>query len=82
MGYEKNFCNPTTTIEYSIPQTAIVSLKVYDILGREIKTLVNQYQDKGKHEVNFNASNLASGVYFYQLKSGSFVSTKKMLLLK
>ena len=74
--------NPATIIEYSIPQTAIVSLKVYDILGREIKTLVNQYQNKGKHEVNFNASNLASGVYFYQLRSGSFISTKKMLLLK
>jgi hypothetical protein len=74
--------NPTTIIEYSIPQTGIVSLMVYDILGREIKTLVNQYQNKGKHEINFNASNLASGVYFYQLRSGSFVSTKKMLLLK
>jgi len=83
--------NPTTNIEYSIPnvetlratsQMQNVTLKVYDILGREVAVLVNEQQSAGKYRVNFNASNLASGVYMYQLKSGNHVSSKKMLLLK
>ena len=74
--------NPTTTINYNIPQSGLVNLIVYDELGREVKTLVNQYQGKGKYNINFDASNLSSGVYFYQLRAGSYISTKKMLLLK
>ncbi len=79
--------NPNTTINYSIPKSGLVTIKVYNELGREVKTLVNQYQSKGKYDINFNASNLASGIYFYQLhastsSAGSFISTKKMLLLK
>ena len=74
--------NPSTIIHYEIPNDGLVTLKVYDELGREVKTLVNQYQNKGKYDVNFDASNLASGIYFYRLQSGNFISTKKMLLLK
>ncbi len=60
----------------------MVTLKVYDILGNEVATLVNEEKPAGTYEVEFNASGLPSGVYFYQLKTGSFVETKKMLLLK
>ncbi len=74
--------NPSTTIQYQIPKSGLVTLKVYDVLGREVKTLVNQYQNVGSHEINFNAANLSSGVYFYQLRGGNFVSTKKMILLR
>ncbi len=79
--------NPTTIIHYEIPNDGLVTLKIYDELGREVKTLVNQYQNKGKYDINFNASNLASGVYFYQLHAStgsaqSFISTKKLILLK
>ena len=74
--------NPSTTIQYQIPQSGLVTIKVYDVLGKEEKTLVNQYQNMGIHEVNFNSSNLSSGVYFYQLRAGDFLSTKKMILLK
>ena len=74
--------NPSTTIQYEIPNSGLVTIKVYDVLGREVKTLVNQYQNMGSHEANFNAGNLSSGVYFYQLRAGDFVSTKKMILVK
>ncbi|MBK7978792.1 MAG: T9SS type A sorting domain-containing protein [Ignavibacteriae bacterium] len=79
--------NPTTKIKYSIPanekrETANVKIIVYDVLGKEIKTLVNENKSPGNYEVNFDASNLANGVYYYQLKSGDFVQTKKMVLLK
>ena len=74
--------NPSTTIQYKIPNSGLVTIKVYDVLGSKVKTLVNQYQNMGSHEINFNADNLSSGVYFYQLKVGNFISTKKMLLLK
>jgi len=74
--------NPSTNIHYEIPNDGLVTLKVYDELGREVKTLVNQYLSKGRYDINFNADNLASGIYFYRLQSGSFISTKKMLLLK
>jgi hypothetical protein len=59
-----------------------VKLKVYDILGNEIATLVNEEKEAGSYEVEFNAEGLTSGVYFYQLKAGEFVSTKKMILLR
>jgi hypothetical protein len=74
--------NPSTSIRYSIVQPGKVVLKVYDILGREITTLINQYQVVGNYTVNFDASKLASGVYFYRIESGAFQSVKKMMLLK
>jgi hypothetical protein len=74
--------NPSTKIQYEIPKSGLVTIKVYDELGREIKTLVDQYKNKGSYEINFTAVNLSSGVYFYQLRAGNFVSTKKMILLK
>ncbi len=74
--------NPSTSIEYSIPSNEYVSLKVYDILGREIAVLVNQHMNAGNYSVNFNASNLSSGIYFYTLTSGNQNLTRKMLLLR
>lgn len=74
--------NPTTVIQYSISEVTNVKLKIYDMLGREIKTLVNQEQSVGVYNVEFNASNLSSGVYFYRIVAGSFVASKKLLLLK
>ncbi len=74
--------NPTTTIRYSIPNSSNVSMKIYNILGQEVATLVNQHQIAGNYTVTFDASRLASGVYFYRLNAGSFTAVKKMLLLK
>ncbi len=80
--------NPSTKIKYSIPKQSYVTLKVYDILGREAVTLVNEEKPAGNYEVDFNAQQttdhkqLSSGVYFYQIKAGDYVSTKKMILLK
>lgn len=74
--------NPSTTIRYSIPENGMVTLKVFNILGQEVNTLVNKVQNAGLHQVNFNAGQFASGVYIYRLSSGNFVSTKKMLLIK
>ena len=74
--------NPVTTIKYAIPKTVNVELKVFDILGREIKTLVNEPMNAGYYEVQFNASNFASGVYFYRMKAGEYIKTSKMLLIK
>ncbi|NNG26605.1 MAG: T9SS type A sorting domain-containing protein [Ignavibacteriaceae bacterium] len=74
--------NPTTIIKYDINELAVVELTVFDILGREIVMLVNEEKAAGRYEIVFDASSLPSGVYFYQLETGSFVETKKMLLLK
>jgi len=74
--------NPSTTIEYSIPESGNVKLYVYNSLGEEVETLVNEEKPAGSYEVNFNASELASGIYFYQLRSGAFTQTKKMILIK
>jgi len=74
--------NPTTTIKYQIPELSFVTLKVYDVLGNEIETLFNGEKSAGIYELNWNAVNLPSGIYFYQLKAGSFVETKKMILMK
>jgi len=74
--------NPTTTIQYSIPQRSNVTLKVYDVLGNEIAALVNEAKDRGVYSVNFDASQLASGIYLYRIQAGSFVETKKMILMK
>lgn len=74
--------NPSTTIRFQIPQDGIVSLKIYDILGAEVATLVNEQKVAGKYEVNFNASTFASGVYIYKIQAGDFISSKKMILIK
>jgi hypothetical protein len=74
--------NPTTLISYQIPVAGQVTLKVYDILGKEVACLVKEVKNAGNYEVTFNGSNLSSGIYLYQLKSGSFVGTKKLILMK
>ncbi|MCX7797633.1 MAG: S8 family peptidase [Melioribacter sp.] len=74
--------NPITTISYQLPATTMVSLKVYDILGREISTLVNEIKKPGKYEVKFDGTNLSSGVYFYALQAGENFAVKKMMLIK
>jgi hypothetical protein len=74
--------NPFTTINYQIPKAGFVSLKLYDVLGREITTLVNEEKPAAKYDIEFKADNLGSGVYFYQLRAGDFVQTKKMLLIR
>ena len=87
--------NPVTTIKYTIPtppasspftkgrnEVGFVTLKVYDILGSEVATLVNQEQSAGNYKVQFDGSMLSSGVYFYQLHAGNFISTKKAILMK
>ena len=81
--------NPTTKIEYSIPKESFVTLKIYDVLGREVATLVNEEKSTGKYEVEFNGNNLpagrqglSSGIYFYKLNAGDYSSVKKMILIK
>jgi len=74
--------NPTTKIKYQIPELSFVTLKVYDVLGSEIRTLVSEEKPIGSYEVKFKETGLPSGIYFYQLKAGSFVKTKKMVLMK
>ena len=74
--------NPATTIKYSIPKASFVTLKVYDILGREINTLVNKEQKVGVYKIQFNSNKLSSGVYFYKITAGNFVNTKKFIILK
>ncbi|HVO74612.1 MAG TPA: T9SS type A sorting domain-containing protein, partial [Ignavibacteriaceae bacterium] len=74
--------NPTTTIVFSLPQPGNVVIKVYDILGREVRTLVNEFKTEGQYKVEFNASSLASGIYFYRLQAGSYAQTKKIIVAK
>ena len=81
--------NPSTKIKYTIPSNIILSeaknlvtLKVYDLLGREVATLVNEYKPAGLYEIEFNATNFSSGIYYYQLKAGEFATAKKMILIK
>ena len=74
--------NPATNIKYSIPKAEKVQILIYDVLGRKIKSLVNSKKKAGFHTIKFDASNLASGVYFYQLKAGNILMTKKMLLMR
>jgi len=86
-GYElfqnyPNPFNPQTTISYSIPKSSKVILKIYDILGKEMVQLVNEIKHAGNHSVDFDASTLSSGIYFYRLQAGDFIDTKKFLLLK
>jgi hypothetical protein len=79
--------NPTTTIEYSVPvkvnsESSMVKLIIYDILGREVAELVDGYKSAGRYKVSFNAEALTSGVYFYTLKAGNYVESKKMIVVK
>ena len=74
--------NPATAINYQLPENGFVTLKIYDILGEEVASLVNEQKNQGRYSVNFDASRLASGVYIYRLQVNHYVSSKKMLLLK
>ena len=74
--------NPTATIKYELPNSSKVTIKVFDILGQEVKTLVNEFKSAGKYSVQFNGEGLSSGIYFYRLQAGNYVNTKKMILLK
>ena len=74
--------NPTTTISYRVPVRSLVSIAVYDVLGREIVNLVNEYKDSGIYEAQFDAGNLPTGIYYYTLRAGDFSQTSKMLLVK
>ncbi len=74
--------NPTTSISFSIPKSSLVTIKVYDILGKEIALLLNEQKDAGNYKVSFDASKLSSGVYFYSIHANGFTATKKMVLMK
>jgi hypothetical protein len=74
--------NPSTTIKFTIPTTSLVKLVIYDLLGREVKTLLDEQKKPGNYEAAFDGSGLASGIYFYKLESGSYVDAKKMVLVK
>jgi hypothetical protein len=74
--------NPSTTISFQIPNSSFVNLKVYDILGNEVATLINEVKPAGTYEVKFDAADLSSGIYFYTINAGTFVETKKMILMK
>ena len=74
--------NPSTNIQYSIATRQFVTLKVYNVLGKEIATLVNEEKPAGNYEIKFDASKLASGIYYYQMRVSEYVETKKMILLK
>ena len=82
---EQNFpnpFNPTTTIGFGIPEKANVRISILNILGEEIKILLNEEKEAGYHSIDFDASDLPSGVYFYKIQNGNFIDTKKMILLK
>ena len=81
-GAMPNPFNPTTTVSFALPQSGQVKLSVYNVSGREVATLVNGWRDAGNHEVTFDASKLASGLYVYQLSAGDFQATGKMVLMK
>ena len=74
--------NPTTNIKFDIPKSSYVQLIVYDVLGREIKTLVNENMNAGRYDINWDGSSYPSGVYFYKMVAGDFVNVRKMVLLK
>jgi hypothetical protein len=74
--------NPTTTIRYALPKAAHVTLRVFDILGREVATLVNADQEAGFKSISFDAGAFASGVYLYKVEAGTFIDVKKMVVLK
>jgi hypothetical protein len=74
--------NPSTKIKYSIPETGNIKLAIYNSVGEEVAVLINEMMNAGFYEIEFNATTLPSGIYFYQLQAGSFVETKKMILMK
>ncbi|HQY53396.1 MAG TPA: T9SS type A sorting domain-containing protein, partial [Ignavibacteria bacterium] len=74
--------NPSTSISFNIPTDGIVSLKLFDMSGKEVSTLVNEVKTAGYYSVNFNAANLTSGIYFYELRADNFSAVKKMMLVK
>ncbi len=74
--------NPATTIKYQTPNAGFVTLKVYDVLGNEVTTLVNERKEEGRYQITFDASALSSGVYIYQMRINDFIDTKKMILMK
>ncbi|HUI29324.1 MAG TPA: T9SS type A sorting domain-containing protein [Candidatus Acidoferrales bacterium] len=74
--------NPSTVITYQLPVNSFVMLKVYDVLGREVRTLVDKHQSAGRYFLRFDAANLPSGMYFYRLQAGTFSATKKLVVLK
>jgi hypothetical protein len=74
--------NPTTTIRYSVPEDGLVQMKIYDLAGKEVMSLVNENKTAGNYEVKFNGASLASGIYFYRINVGKFVQTKRMVLVK
>lgn len=74
--------NPSTTIKYSLPEDGKVHIKIYDITGREIRTIVNEVKTSGNYLVEFKTSGLSSGIYFYRIHAGDFIQTPKMVLVK
>ncbi|MGB5892684.1 MAG: T9SS type A sorting domain-containing protein, partial [Ignavibacteriaceae bacterium] len=74
--------NPSTTISFNLPESGKVTLKIYNIIGKEIKTLVEGYREAGIHTFNFNAEGYPSGMYLYSLSTNGFTETKKMLFMK
>ena len=74
--------NPSTVIKYSVPVKGFVSLSIFNVLGERVTDLINKEVEAGSYQINFNASNLSSGVYFYKLEAGSFTSIKKMMFIK
>ena len=74
--------NPSTSIQYSLGNRQFVTLKVYDVLGNQVAELVNEEKSAGSYEVEFDASNLSSGLYIYKLNAGNYFSSRKMILLK
>ena len=74
--------NPVTKINYSIPKSSLTKLRVYDLLGREVATLVNDMKQPGMYSVDFDGTNFSSGVYFYKLEAGTFTEVKRMIMIK
>ena len=74
--------NPSTKVKYEIPERSFVTIKVFDVLGNEVAALVNEEKTIGNYEVEFDATNLPTGIYFYKLQAGNFVEIKKMVLIK
>ncbi len=74
--------NPSTIISWQLPETKFVTLKIYDVMGNEVASLINEEKQAGNYEVQFNATDLSSGIYYYKLVAGDFIDVKKMILLK
>jgi hypothetical protein len=74
--------NPTTTIRFHLPHREFVSLRVFDVLGREVAMLINEVRNSGEYEFQWDASNMSSGVFVYRLRAGEFVSARRMILIR